>query len=128
MHYNEELLTKLFQCLNAHDHGGMADCYGEEAAFQDIAFTLHVIIPFKLIWSRSFPRNASLGRPEWAGNFPYDRTIIPLPAIQGQGNRGQIACFSEFRTDDADYYTITKTPAEAGWCSAQWISIERKWN
>ena len=40
MHSNEQLLTKLFQCLNAHDHIGMAECYADEAKFQDIAFTL----------------------------------------------------------------------------------------
>lgn len=40
MHPNEQLLTKLFQCLNAHDHNGMADCYHEDATFRDIAFTL----------------------------------------------------------------------------------------
>ena len=40
MHPNEQLLTKLFQCLNAHDHKGMADCYHENATFKDIAFKL----------------------------------------------------------------------------------------
>lgn len=41
MHPNEEQLTKLFQCLNVHDFDGMADCYHENASFQDIAFTLN---------------------------------------------------------------------------------------
>lgn len=40
MQQTEELLTRLFRCLNAHDPIGMAECYGEEAAFQDIAFIL----------------------------------------------------------------------------------------
>ncbi len=40
MHPNEELLTRLFQRLNAHDSDGMADCYHEKATFNDIAFTL----------------------------------------------------------------------------------------
>ena len=40
MQDNEELLTRLFRCLNAHDPNGMADCYDEGAAFQDIAFRL----------------------------------------------------------------------------------------
>jgi ketosteroid isomerase-like protein len=40
MHNNEELLTNLFQYLNVHDHKRMADCYDEDAAFRDIAFTL----------------------------------------------------------------------------------------
>ncbi len=40
MHPNEQLLTTLFQCLNAHDHKGVAECYHDEATFRDIAFTL----------------------------------------------------------------------------------------
>ena len=40
MHPNEQLLTKLFQCLNAHDSESMAACYHENATFKDIAFTL----------------------------------------------------------------------------------------
>lgn len=40
MHANEQLLTRLFDCLNAHDHQGMADCYHEQATFRDIAFSL----------------------------------------------------------------------------------------
>ena len=40
MHANEQLLTKLFRCLNAHDHHGIADCYDDDAVFDDIAFTL----------------------------------------------------------------------------------------
>lgn len=40
MHPNEHLLTKLFSCLNAHDHDGMAECYADDATFQDIAFDL----------------------------------------------------------------------------------------
>lgn len=40
MHPNERLLTTLFECLNAHDHNGIAECYHESANFRDIAFTL----------------------------------------------------------------------------------------
>lgn len=40
MQDNEELLTRLFRCLNAHDPNGRADCYAEDATFTDIAFTL----------------------------------------------------------------------------------------
>jgi ketosteroid isomerase-like protein len=40
VHPNEQLLTTLFQCLNAHDHMGAAECYHDEATFRDIAFTL----------------------------------------------------------------------------------------
>ena len=40
VHPNEELLTKLFQCLNQHDPNGMAACYSDDATFQDIAFAL----------------------------------------------------------------------------------------
>lgn len=41
MHPNAQLLTTLFQCLNTHDHQGMADCYHDHATFRDIAFTLN---------------------------------------------------------------------------------------
>jgi ketosteroid isomerase-like protein len=40
MNSHEELLQRLFQCLNAHDHEGVAACYQEQATFRDIAFTL----------------------------------------------------------------------------------------
>jgi ketosteroid isomerase-like protein len=40
MHPNEQLLTNLFQYLNAHNASGMAACYREDAMFQDIAFRL----------------------------------------------------------------------------------------
>lgn len=40
MHPNEQQLNKLFQCLNAHEHKDIADCYHEEASFEDIAFRL----------------------------------------------------------------------------------------
>lgn len=40
MHPNEQLLTNLFQCLNAHNASGIAACYREDATFQDIAFRL----------------------------------------------------------------------------------------
>ena len=41
MHTHEELLQRLFQLLNDHDHKGMAACYHEQATFRDIAFTLN---------------------------------------------------------------------------------------
>jgi hypothetical protein len=37
---HEQLLNTLFQCLNAHKSNDMADCYHEEASFEDIAFRL----------------------------------------------------------------------------------------
>lgn len=37
---HEQLLKTLFQCLNAHDFEGIANCYHPDASFQDIAFTL----------------------------------------------------------------------------------------
>lgn len=40
MHPHEQLLTKLFQSLNEHNHKGMAECYDEHAKFRDIAFDL----------------------------------------------------------------------------------------
>ncbi len=40
MQSQEELLRRLFACLDAHDHEGMAACYHEQATFEDIAFTL----------------------------------------------------------------------------------------
>jgi hypothetical protein len=36
MHLNEQLLTKLFQCLNAHDHKDMSECYHDDATFGGI--------------------------------------------------------------------------------------------
>jgi ketosteroid isomerase-like protein len=40
MHPHEQLLTRLFDGLNAHDSQRMAACYHEDATFQDVAFTL----------------------------------------------------------------------------------------
>ena len=37
MHDHEELLQRLFQLLNAHNHEGMAACYHEEATFEEFA-------------------------------------------------------------------------------------------
>ncbi len=37
---HEQLLNNLFQCLNAHQPDGMANCYHEQASFEDIAFRL----------------------------------------------------------------------------------------
>jgi ketosteroid isomerase-like protein len=36
-----QLLERLYTCLNAKDHAGMAACYDPDADFEDIAFTLH---------------------------------------------------------------------------------------
>jgi ketosteroid isomerase-like protein len=41
MHPNRQLLSKLFHCLNQHDHKAMADCYDDKAVFRDIGFTLN---------------------------------------------------------------------------------------
>ena len=51
MHSNEQLLTKLFSCLNAHDPIGMAECYADDATFQDIAFTLTNKKQIRAMWS-----------------------------------------------------------------------------
>ena len=40
MHANALLLQRLFQCLDQHDHAGMAACYDSDAVFEDIAFSL----------------------------------------------------------------------------------------
>lgn len=50
MHPHATLLTKLYTCLNAKDHQGMADCYGPEATFQDIAFALSGRTPIHAMW------------------------------------------------------------------------------
>lgn len=50
MHSHEELLRRLFDCLNAHDHEGMAACYHEQATFRDIAFTLKGRIQIHAMW------------------------------------------------------------------------------
>jgi len=41
MHAHALLLDRLFNSLNRHDHKAMAACYHPEAAFSDIAFSLH---------------------------------------------------------------------------------------
>lgn len=50
MSSNEQLLTKFFQCLNAHDFNGMADCFHENATFQDIAFSLNGKKQIQAMW------------------------------------------------------------------------------
>ena len=50
MHPNEQLLNKLFQLLNAHDHNGMAECYDEQAHFEDIAFRLDNKAKIHAMW------------------------------------------------------------------------------
>lgn len=40
MHPHSSLLNKLYTCLKAKDHAGMAACYHPDAEFQDIAFAL----------------------------------------------------------------------------------------
>jgi ketosteroid isomerase-like protein len=59
VHSNEQLLTKLFQCLNAHDHKGMADCYDDDATFQDIAFTLKGKGQIHAMWDMACSKNAA---------------------------------------------------------------------
>lgn len=59
MHPNEQLLTKLFQCLNAHDHNGMADCYDEKATFRDIAFDLTGKQQIHAMWDMACSDNKS---------------------------------------------------------------------
>lgn len=41
MHPNAELLGRLFNGLDHHDHAAMARCYRSDATFSDIAFDLH---------------------------------------------------------------------------------------
>jgi ketosteroid isomerase-like protein len=50
MHPNEQLLAKLFHCLNAHDYEGMAACYHENATFHDTAFTLRGKTQIHAMW------------------------------------------------------------------------------
>lgn len=57
MHPNEQLLTRLFQCLNAHDHNGLADCYHEDATFQDVAFTLRGKRQIHAMWDMACSDN-----------------------------------------------------------------------
>jgi len=40
-HPNAVLIERLFDALNRHDHQAMAQCYHDEARFDDIAFHLH---------------------------------------------------------------------------------------
>lgn len=50
MHPNSSLLEKLYTCLNAKNHVGMAACYHPDAEFQDIAFTLRGNKPIHAMW------------------------------------------------------------------------------
>jgi len=50
MHPNAELLNKLFERLNAHDADGMAECYDDDATFQDIAFDLAGKARIRAMW------------------------------------------------------------------------------
>ena len=40
MHPNIELISRLYRSLAAHDHKTMAECYHQDATFEDIAFKL----------------------------------------------------------------------------------------
>ena len=40
MHPHAEVIDRLYRSLAAHDHEAMAECYDENATFQDIAFHL----------------------------------------------------------------------------------------
>lgn len=40
MHANAALMNKLFTALGRRDHAAMASCYGDDAHFRDIAFSL----------------------------------------------------------------------------------------
>lgn len=57
MHPIEQLLTKLFQCLNDHDHNGMADCYHDDATFRDDAFTLNGKRQIHAMWDMACSDN-----------------------------------------------------------------------
>jgi ketosteroid isomerase-like protein len=59
MHPNEQLLTKLFQCLNSHDHKGMSECYHDDATFRDIAFTLNGKRQIHAMWDMACSDNAA---------------------------------------------------------------------
>ncbi|MGZ8212937.1 MAG: nuclear transport factor 2 family protein [Methylosarcina sp.] len=52
MHPNEQLLTKLFQAINAHKDQDIADCYSnvQKTYFQDIAFKLHSKAQIHAMW------------------------------------------------------------------------------
>jgi ketosteroid isomerase-like protein len=50
MHPHAQLLTRLFQCLNAHDYKGMSDCYHQDAVFHDIAFSLTGKEQIRAMW------------------------------------------------------------------------------
>lgn len=47
---HEQLLATLFQCLNARDPVGIANCYHQDASFQDIAFTLNGKKQIEAMW------------------------------------------------------------------------------
>jgi len=44
------VLTKLYTCLAKHDHPGMAECYHQDAHFQDIGFTLDGVKQIQAMW------------------------------------------------------------------------------
>lgn len=59
MHPNQVLLNRFFERLNAHDAKGMAECYEENATFEDIAFRLKGRDQIHAMWDYIFSSNGS---------------------------------------------------------------------
>lgn len=119
VHPNEQLLTKLFNCLNAHDHVGMAECYAEDATFLDIAFTLKNKKQIHAMWSMACSDNKAGVKSdiaatvkELSANDSTGRAIVIYDYTfrdTGREVHNQIVSMFEFRagkiskqTDDCD--------------------------
>ena len=50
MQSNAMVVTKLYSCLDAKDHAGMAACYHPDARFEDIAFALRGNTRIHAMW------------------------------------------------------------------------------
>ncbi len=103
MHANEQLLTKLFQCLNAHDHGGMAECYHKNATLQDIAFRLSGRDEIHAMWEMICKDNSK-------GKSDIQATVLRLKADDARGDSVVV-----------DDYTFRKTGRSGALSENSWL-------
>lgn len=78
MHSHEQLLARLFQSLNDHDHLAMGDCYHDLATFRDIAFNLKGRRQIQAMWSMICSDNAK-------GKSTISATVKDLSADADHG-------------------------------------------